>query len=230
MKRRWRCLSNEAKAYEDPGTPEEVSRRAFLARATIFSGSVVGLGLAIPLIASLIPKPELVDANKGFSPLNKDEFAQLEQSLDKPVKIFFSKLVVNGYAREDTDYYVWGIKLSDAEMERLRAERPELFNPVHKGAIDYPVGNLNFVMFSSLCPHLNCKYDWNDSLKAFLCPCHGSQFNKYGKHIADQRGKPIGPAPRGLDPLPFQEQNGVAQVEWIKFAANTPDVIRMSYW
>jgi Rieske Fe-S protein len=223
-------VSNEAKAYQDPGSPEDVSRRAFLARATIFAGSVVGLGLTIPLVASLVPKPELVDANKGFSQLNKDEFAQLEQSIDKPVKIFFSKPVVNGYLREDTDYYVWGLKLSDADAQKLREERPEFFNPTHMGDVDYPVGNLNFVMFSSLCPHLNCKYDWDDSLKAFLCPCHGSQFNKYGKHMKTASGQYIGPAPRGLDPLPFQEQNGIAQVEWIKFAANTPDVIRMSYW
>ena len=223
-------MTNEAKAYQDPGTPEEISRRAFLARATIFGGTVVGLGLAIPLVSTLVPKPELVDANKGFAPLNKDEFAQLEQSIDKPVKIFFSKDVVNGYLQENTEYYVWGIKLSDVELQQMRAERPELFNPSPSSAINYPVGNLNFVMFSSLCPHLNCKYDWNDSLKAFLCPCHGSQFSKYGKHMKNERGEFIGPAPRGLDPLPFNENGGVAQVEWIKFAANTPDVVRMSYW
>jgi Rieske Fe-S protein len=220
-------VSNEAKAYKDPGTPEEISRRAFLARATIFSGTVIGIGLTIPLVGSLVPKSELVDANKGFAPLNKDEFAQLEQSIDKPVKIFFSKLVVNGYMKEDTEYYVWGLKLSDGELQEMRQERPELFTP---DAMGYPVGNLNFVMFSSLCPHLNCKYDWDTGLKAFLCPCHGSQFSKYGKHMKNAAGKFIGPAPRGLDPLPFSEEGGVAQVEWIKFAANTPDMIRMSYW
>ena len=106
-------MSNEHNAYQDPGTPEEVSRRAFLARATIFTGSVIGLGLTIPLVGSLVPKSELVDANKGFSPLNKDEFAQLEQTLDKPVKIFFSKLVTDGYMKQDTEYYVWGLKLTE---------------------------------------------------------------------------------------------------------------------
>ena len=223
-------MTDEARAYQDPGTPEEISRRAFLARATIFSGSIVGLALAIPMVGSLVPKPELVDANKGFSPLRKDEFAELERTLDKPVKIFFSKLVTNGYLKEDTDYYVWGLKLTDADIAQLRQQRPELFTDVRRGDIDYPVANLNFLMFSSLCPHLNCKYDWDDSLKAFLCPCHGSQFNKFGKHMTDARGKYIGPAPRGLDPLPFREQNGIAEVEWIKFAANTPSVMRMSYW
>jgi Rieske Fe-S protein len=223
-------LTTEAKAYQDPGTPEEISRRAFFARATIFTGTVVGLGLAIPLVASLVPKRELIEANKGFSNLDKAGFTQLESSLDKPVKIFFRKLVTDGYAQEDTEYYVWGLKFNGEDEQKFRAERPELFDTVKRGAIDYPVGNLGFVMFSSLCPHLNCKYDWDDGLKGFLCPCHGSQFDRYGKHIKDQAGHFIGPAPRGLDPLPFKEQSGNAQVEWIKFAANTPNIIRVSYW
>jgi len=223
-------LTTEAKAYEDPGTPEEISRRAFFARATIFTGTVVGLGLAIPLVASLVPKRELIEANKGFSNLDKNEFAQLERSLDKPVKIFFRKLVTDGYAQEDTEYYVWGLKFNGQDEQKFRAERPELFDTAKRGAIDYPVGNLGFVMFSPLCPHLNCKYDWDDGLKGFLCPCHGSQFNRYGKHIKDQAGHFIGPSPRGLDPLPFQEHSGNAQVEWIKFAANTPNIVRVSYW
>ena len=223
-------MSNEAKAYQDEGTPEEISRRAFLARATIFSGSVVGVALAIPLLGSLVPKPELVDANKGFSPLNKDEFAELERTADKPVKIFFSKLVTDGYLRQDAEYYVWGLKLVGDDLATLRQQRPELFADAQRGDIDYPVGNLNFVMFSSLCPHLNCKYDWDDGIKGFLCPCHGSQFTRFGKHMTDAKGNFIGPAPRGLDPLPFRETAGVAEVEWIKYSANTPHVIRMSYW
>ncbi len=223
-------MSNEAKAYQDPGTPEEVSRRAFLARATIFSGTLVGLGLAIPLVASLVPKPELVDANKGFSPLNKGEFDQLERTIDKPVKIFFNKQVVDGYSEITTEYYVWGIKLADDELAKFQEDRPELFGPNKPAAIDYPIGNLGFVMFSPLCPHLNCKYDWDDGLSGFLCPCHGSQFTKFGRHKKDAAGHFIGPSPRGLDPLPFKEQSGTAEVEWIKFSANTPDIIRVSYW
>jgi len=215
---------HEFKAYEDPGTPEEQSRRAFLARATIFTGSIIGLALTVPLVGALIPSKQLVDANMGFAPLNKDEFAQLESTLDKPVKIFFNKLVTDGYYKANTEYYVWGLKLNGADEDQLRKERPELFDPARRGDIDYPVGNLGFVMFSPLCPHLNCKYDWDDGLKGFLCPCHGSQFTKYGRHLN------IGPAPRGLDPLPFREQSGQAQVEWIKFSANTPSIVRVSYW
>lgn len=222
-------MSETPKAYQDPGTPEEISRRAFLARATIFTGTIVGLGLAVPVVTSLVPKPELVDANKGFSPLNKDEFAQLEQTLDKPVKIFFNKLVTDGYYKTNNEYYVWGIKLGPSDLSELRSERPELFGQ-DQNALDFQVGALGFVMWSPLCPHLNCKYDWNDSLGGFLCPCHGSEFSKFGQHKKNAQGAFIGPAPRGLDPLPFREQSGVAEVEWVKYSANTPNIIRVSYW
>lgn len=223
-------MPDHAKAYLDEGTPEEISRRQFLARASIFTGSVVGLGLAVPLIASLIPKPELVDANKGFSPLNAGEFAQLERSASKPVKIFFTKLVTDGFYKTDTDYYVWGIKLGPADMDQFRGERPDLFSMQAGQTLGFTVGTLGFVMWSPLCPHLNCKYDWNDSLNAFLCPCHGSEFSRFGQHKKSSSGQFIGPAPRGLDPLPFKEQSGMAQVEWVKYAPNTPSIIRVSYW
>jgi Rieske Fe-S protein len=223
-------LPDHAKAYQDPGTPEEINRRAFLARASIFTGTIVGLAIAVPVVAALFPKKELIDANAGFSPLNKAEFGELERSLDKPVKIFFNKLVTDGYYKTNNEYYVWGLRLSPTDMQELRTERPELFAAPDASALDFQVGSLGFVMWSPLCPHLNCKYDWNDSLDGFLCPCHGSEFSKFGQHKKNAQGRFIGPAPRGLDPLPFQEQNGVAQVQWVKYAANTPTIIRVSYW
>jgi menaquinol-cytochrome c reductase iron-sulfur subunit len=224
-------LSEIAKAYQDPGTPEDISRRAFLARATIFTGTIVGLGLLIPVVTSLVPTQELIDQNKGYSPLTKDEFAQLQRTTDKPVKIFFNKLVTDGYYKTNDEYYVWGIKLSPDELQKFQTARPELFakDPGQNG-LDFQVGQLGFVMWSPLCPHLNCKYDWNDSLNCFLCPCHGSEFSLYGVHKRNSQGAFIGPAQRGLDPLPFREQDGMAQVEWVKYAANSANIIRVSYW
>ena len=223
-------MSETAKAYQDPGTPEDISRRAFLARATIFTGTVVGLGLLIPVITSLVPTQSLIDENKGYSPLNKDEFAQLQRSTDKPVKIFFNKLVTDGYYQTNDEYYVWGIKLGPDDLQKMRSDRPDLFGTDAEKSLDFTVGTLGFVMWSPLCPHLNCKYDWNDSLGAFLCPCHGSEFSKFGVHKRNAQGQFIGPAQRGLDPLPFRDQNGVAEVQWVKYAANTPNVLRVSYW
>lgn len=48
-----------------------------------------------------------------------------------------------------------------------------------------------------VCTHLGCLYNWAEQENRFICPCHGSQFEKNGKYIA-------GPAPRDLDRFVLQ--------------------------
>lgn len=48
-----------------------------------------------------------------------------------------------------------------------------------------------------VCTHLGCLYNWNSQENKFICPCHGSQFDKNGNYIA-------GPAPRSLDRFAIQ--------------------------
>lgn len=48
-----------------------------------------------------------------------------------------------------------------------------------------------------VCTHLGCLYSWSDQADRFVCPCHGSQFERDGKFIT-------GPAPRSLDRFPIQ--------------------------
>lgn len=43
-----------------------------------------------------------------------------------------------------------------------------------------------------VCTHLGCLYNWNDQEDKFICPCHGSQFERDSTYI-------WGPAPRSLD-------------------------------
>jgi cytochrome b6-f complex iron-sulfur subunit len=43
-----------------------------------------------------------------------------------------------------------------------------------------------------VCTHLGCLYDWKPTENQFICPCHGSTFEKDGKFVR-------GPAPRNLD-------------------------------
>lgn len=42
------------------------------------------------------------------------------------------------------------------------------------------------------CPHLGCTVPWNDDEGAFKCPCHSSEYNRYGELVG-------GPAPRPMD-------------------------------
>ncbi len=214
-------------AYKDPGTPEEMSRRGFLAKATIVMGNVVALGVAIPVVASLFPTREVLagmsgtTADKSWWPLNKSEMSQLQANVDKPIKIFFNQKMTDGYIDTEMRNYVWGIKLKPGEEEKMRSSRPDLFaNPA--GKVPYLAINMGFVMFSPICPHLGCNYDWNDSAGKFICPCHGSVYTRLGEHVA-------GPAPRGLDPLQLRERSGVAQIQWIRFKNAEPARLVISY-
>ena len=84
--------------------------------------------------------------------------------------------------------------------------------------LPYPVGYMGFTIFSPICPHLGCRYSWVDAQSKFICPCHGSEYTNLGEHLA-------GPAPRGLDPLPLRDMNGKAELTWIEYKQNTPDLV-----
>jgi menaquinol-cytochrome c reductase iron-sulfur subunit len=205
-----------AEAYKDEGTPQEQSRRTFMVQATLALGGLIGLGIAIPVVSSLIPSSDSLGSTG--SPLTGDELAQLKKATDKPVKVTFAVKDKDGYLPEaSTDEFVWAIKTDEATM---RAKRPELFAGADK--LPYPVVTMGFVVFSPICPHLGCRYEWSDQLDKFSCPCHGSQYTNLGEHTA-------GPAQRGLDPLPLADKSGTAQITWIQYEQNVPDHIVLSY-
>jgi len=211
---------NVLSAHDAPQTEEEVSRRTFMANATLAIGGVVGLTLAVPIVGSLLPSES---SQKGsWSPLSAQEIDQLQQATSKPVKLQFTLKYTDGYLPEQAAAeYCWGIKVTDAA--KFRAARPDIFNqPDGKADVPYDVVNMNFVLFSPICPHLGCYYSWSDASNRFMCPCHGSQYTFDGTHIA-------GPAPRGLDPLPMRSANGAAEVTWIVYQSNTPARIVVSY-
>jgi Rieske Fe-S protein len=121
---------------------------------------------------------------------------------------------------EDTQF-VWGVKFTPDQEQSFKAKRPDLFEK-KADEVPYPAVNMGFVVFSSICPHLGCRYLWNAEAKRFACPCHGSQFGIQGDKLA-------GPAPRGLDPLPFRDTSGKAEITWIQYKSGTPDRIIVSY-
>lgn len=210
---------NIVSASDAPETAEEVSRRTFMAGATVTIGGIIGLVLAVPIVGSLLPPAHA--STGGWAPLTADEFAALQKATEKPVKLTFTLKYADGYLPEQASAeYAWGIK---TDLAKFRSVRPDLFNQTSGAAdVPYPVVNMGFVIFSPICPHLGCYYNWNDAQNRFMCPCHGSQYTFNGTHIA-------GPAPRGLDPLPFREQSGTAEVTWIVYQSNTPQRIVVSY-
>ena len=207
-------------AYDDPGDAEEISRRSFMANATLVVGGIIGLGLAIPIVGSLLPES---GGNKGtWEPLAADEFKSLQSATNKPVKLEFTLKSKDSYLPEQSSgEYVWGIKVDKSKFDAARTDLPKSGTlPYFDGT--YDIVNMNFVILSSICPHLGCRPIWSDDASRFQCPCHGSQFSLDGEHLA-------GPAPRGMDPLPLREQSGAAQIVWIRYQTSIPDRVIISY-
>lgn len=205
--------------YDVPQTADEITRRTFMANATVTIGGIVGLVLAIPIVGSLLPAK--TSSTGSWSPLSAQELEALQSATSAPVRITFTLKYVDGYLPEQSvPEYVWGIKVDPA---KFTSARPDIFNqPGGKPDVPYDVVNMGFVIFSPICPHLGCYYNWSAAQNRFMCPCHGSQYSFEGTHLA-------GPAPRGLDPLPVREQNGAAEVTWIIYQSNTPQRIVVSY-
>jgi menaquinol-cytochrome c reductase iron-sulfur subunit len=76
-------------------------------------------------------------------------------------------------------------------------------------------------VFSPICPHLGCRYEWHPGRNEFICPCHGSVFGKDGKVLG-------GPAPRPLDTLPKKIENGELLVKYERFEVGVSKKIVVS--
>jgi menaquinol-cytochrome c reductase iron-sulfur subunit len=75
-------------------------------------------------------------------------------------------------------------------------------------------------VFSPICPHAGCYYNWDAVTDHFECPCHGSVFSIDGKVLG-------GPAPRPLDTLPHAITDGELSVTWERFKSGTPEKIEI---
>jgi cytochrome b6-f complex iron-sulfur subunit len=70
--------------------------------------------------------------------------------------------------------------------------------------LNYPEGKFwlvrtekGLLALYKVCTHLDCLFNWNEQESKFICPCHGSQFDREGAHLS-------GPAPRPLDRFVIQ--------------------------
>jgi menaquinol-cytochrome c reductase iron-sulfur subunit len=63
---------------------------------------------------------------------------------------------------------------------------------------------------SSVCPHLGCSVQWREVKREFECPCHAASFSANGARVG-------GPAPRGMDSLQSEIQNGHLMIRYQYF-------------
>lgn len=109
---------------------------------------------------------------------------------NEPVRLNFIQREQDAYLEQKAVHSVWVVKHSTSEA----------------------------TVYSPVCPHAGCYYNWNDRLRHFECPCHGSVFQIDGPVIS-------GPAPRPLDTLPVKVEDGALFVIWERFKAGVHNKI-----
>ena len=107
--------------------------------------------------------------------------------IEKPVNLPFVMTVEDAFIKNIQPENVWAVKKSDSET----------------------------TVFSPICPHLGCRYQWYEKEKLFICPCHHSVFNIDGKVVS-------GPAPRSLDTLLEKNKNNYLYALWERFKPGIP--------
>jgi menaquinol-cytochrome c reductase iron-sulfur subunit len=68
--------------------------------------------------------------------------------------------------------------------------------------------------FSTVCPHLGCGVDYDETAGKFNCPCHTSAFDLEGRCLS-------GPSPRGLDELETHIEGRDVLVRYQRFRVGT---------
>jgi nitrate reductase gamma subunit len=110
--------------------------------------------------------------------------------IDQPVNPVFPMQTVEAYIRETELRKVWVVKHSPTDV----------------------------TVFSAICVHLGCHYNWNPQTNHFECPCHGSVYAIDGR-VLD------GPAPRPLDTLPWKLEGENLFIQWEEFRVGIPQKI-----
>ncbi len=75
-------------------------------------------------------------------------------------------------------------------------------------------------VYSPICTHLGCGYRLEPDKRKFHCPCHFSLFSLDGRVLS-------GPAPRSLDTLPVEIEDGRILVMYTEFKAGTAAKIEL---
>jgi len=109
---------------------------------------------------------------------------------NQPVRLKYTARIEDAYHHMDAIHSLWAIKHSDSDV----------------------------TVYSPICTHLGCYYNWDAQTGHFECPCHGSVFSIDGKVLS-------GPAPRPLDTLQTRIETGALLISWQQFKSGIPEKV-----
>ena len=79
-------------------------------------------------------------------------------------------------------------------------------------------GDETVLAWSTVCPHLGCRIDWEAGRDAFFCPCHASVFAADGS-----RENAI--SPRDMDRLETEVRDDTVWVRYLEYKTGTAEQV-----
>jgi ubiquinol-cytochrome c reductase iron-sulfur subunit len=164
--------------------------------ATSVVGGAVGVGAAVPFVASMLP-------------------SERAKAAGAPVEVDVSKVAPGELSViEWRGKPVWVIRRTKEMLDSLKAAEPRLTDPASKSSEqpkyaknEYRSAKPELMVMEGVCTHLGCSPQLkaadakaemgSDWVGGFYCPCHGSKFDYAGRVF---RGAP---APTNLKVPPY---------------------------
>jgi menaquinol-cytochrome c reductase iron-sulfur subunit len=165
--------------------PEE--RRAFLKLMTAGLGVLTAALAIIPGLGFLAGPAARAKSGRGGDPLRV--------AADRDVKANRPLRVTAVGPHEDAWLRLDKVTLGSAWLVRTTEDGP-------------------IKAFSTVCPHLGCGVDFDETTGKFNCPCHTSAFDLDGRCLS-------GPSPRGLDELEAHVEGRDVVVRYQRFRVGT---------
>jgi Rieske Fe-S protein len=169
---------------------DKPERRTFLEWTIHGLGTLFAAVLGIPAVGYLIDGRNRPERLKDYRPVDGIKLSELE--VGKPRQGIIRNIRQDAWTLHLNDVVgrVWVIKSSDNSIQ----------------------------VFTTVCPHLGCSINFDQSRTCFLCPCHGAEFNSGGFLV--ERSGYQNPAPRAMDSLDWRRDpanEDLIQVIYLSF-------------
>jgi Rieske Fe-S protein len=209
-------MSSGTDTQEDRASGSDKKRRSFLVEiAAIVVGGLASLGpLAVGLYAVLSEPfrarktPANFSRGDGSDGTSSDEyFVTMMESLSDDGLPRRFEVIANKFD-------AWNF-VPDQPIGAIYLSKQDAANESDQGFVDEAGKKWSVVAFHTTCPHAGCSVSFEQTVSAFLCPCHNSSFNSDGTK-RDLEGS-HNPSPRPLDRLKVNDEKLAGGEVWVEF-------------
>lgn len=167
--------------------PPSPQRRRFLQVCTHGLGALWGALIAIPFVAYLIDARNRAARDRDFKTVAR--FSELK--LDVPQQAVIRDIRRDAWTLHPNDVIgrVWLIRRDGDKVEA----------------------------YTTICPHLGCSINYEDTSKQFICPCHMGTWDGQCKLVPEEKLGRVNAAPRDMDALDVRRDPTDADLIQVKY-------------